>query len=91
LLVVPVLGYLALGLVFLTFELAYTPRLSPWAALRASWEIVEDKRARVAVVVTCGTLLTLFGLAMCLVGVFFTLPLGMLWTGALFLALKQRS
>ena len=87
---VPILGYLLLGLVFLTFELAYTPRVSPIAALRSSWTIVDSKRASVALVVTASTFLTLLGLAGCFVGVLFTLPLGMLWSGALFLALKQR-
>jgi uncharacterized membrane protein len=87
---VPVLGYLLLGLVFLTFELALTPKLSPIAALQSSWKLVDSKRASVALVVTASTFLTVLGLTGCLVGVLFTLPLGMLWSGALFLALKQR-
>lgn len=91
LLAVPLIGYMALGLVFLTFQFAHTPRLSPLAALRGSFEIVRDKRASVALVITLSTLLTLLGLGTCFIGVFFTMPLGMLWSGALFLALGQRS
>jgi len=90
LVMVPLLAYVSLGVVFVTFELAHSPGLSPWAALRASWELVEGKRVSVALIITLSTLLTLLGLPSCLIGVLFTFPIGMLCSGALYLALKQR-
>jgi len=88
---VPVAAYVSLGLVFVPFELAHAPRSSSLAALRASWDLVDGKRASVAAVLTLNTLLTLLGVPTCLIGVLFTFPLGMLCTGALYLALKQRT
>lgn len=87
---VPLVVYASLGLVFLSFELAHAPEQGALTALRAAWELVAEQRGKVALVLTLNTLLTLMGLASCLIGVLFTFPLGLLCTGGLYLALKQQ-
>jgi len=82
-------GYVVFGLLFVSHELALAPRSGLLSAIQNSWRISDGKRLSIANVFVLSAFIWFLGVLACGVGVFATFPIGLLYAGGLFLALKQ--
>jgi hypothetical protein len=90
-LLLPGLAYALTGVTFVTFELAHDPSTGAIDALRSSWTIAHGKRWQIGGILTVSGFIAGIGALACCVGVLASFPLGMLLSGALYLALKNQA
>lgn len=89
-LTVPIV-YVALGLLFMQYEIVYDPAAGPVTAIRRSWQIARGQRWYVLGVSLLAGLIGLGGALLCCIGVLASYPLAMLILASLYLALRNGS
>jgi hypothetical protein len=89
-LLLPALAYALTGVSFVTFELAHDPSVGALTALQNSWTLANGKRWQIGGILTVSAFIAGAGVIVCCVGVLASFPLGMLLSGALYLALKNQ-
>jgi uncharacterized membrane protein len=81
--------YVGLGLVYITFELAYDRSVGPIEAIRRSFQIVRGKRLDVFLLSLAQAAVMFLGFLACCVGVFPAMGLAFLIQAAGYLALRR--